>query len=188
MITGIIAPYHKLHSLTTILLCIPLIIYITLVINQPPFLEISSFTSEALILTPENLKHFQFYRLFTAPFVYQDVTSLSIGLIMIWSLGSYIQYILGWKMCYLLTGLSGLIGYSNKFTLPFLLLGSNFSLLIIRWADPNSSLFYRKITLLIYLVFAGTFLILFINYPDSVRYNFYSSSLFVNNSLSRAFL
>lgn len=90
-------------------------------------------------------------------------------------------------MGFLLTGLSGLIGCSNKFTLPFILLGSNFSLLIIKWSDPNNSLFYRKITIVIYLVFAVTFLMLFINYPDSVRYNFYFSSLFVIVIIFRGF-
>ena len=83
-------------------------------------------------------------------------------------------------MFILLTGLSGLIGYANSFTLPVFLLGSNFSILIMKWVDPNSPFLYRKIMLFIYFVLVLIFILMFINYSSFERYNFYFSALFVN--------
>jgi len=63
-----------------------------------------------------------------------------------------------------LTGLSGLVGYANSFTLPIFLLGCNFSSLIIKWADPNLPILYRKVMLIIYLIAILIFILLFVNY------------------------
>jgi hypothetical protein len=43
MITNLLAPYYKFKSLTTVLMCISVIIYIALVVPYPPFLKIPTF-------------------------------------------------------------------------------------------------------------------------------------------------
>jgi hypothetical protein len=43
MITNLLAPYYKLKSLTTVLICMSVIVYITLVVPYPPFLKIPTF-------------------------------------------------------------------------------------------------------------------------------------------------
>jgi hypothetical protein len=52
MITTMIAPYYKLKSLTTVIVFLPIVIYITLVLPYPPFLIIPAFASEPLQLSP----------------------------------------------------------------------------------------------------------------------------------------
>ena len=79
----------------------------------------------------------------------------------------------------LLTGLSGLIGYADSFTFPIFLLGSNFSIMIMKWADPNSPILYRKVMLVVYLILILIFILMFINYNTFQRFNFYTSAIFV---------
>ena len=52
MIKNLLAPYYKIKSLTTILMCISVIVYVTLVFPYPPFLKIPTFTLEPLTLLP----------------------------------------------------------------------------------------------------------------------------------------
>jgi membrane associated rhomboid family serine protease len=186
MIKNLLAPYYKLKSLTTLLICISIIVYITLVIPYPPFLKIPTFALEPLVLLPEHLKHFEFYRVFTAPFVYQDITSIVLGVLLLWCLGSFTEDTLGWKMFSALTGLGGLVGASNSFTMPIFLLGCNFALLIMKWADPSLPILYRKVMLIIYLIAIIIFVILFVNYKREEEYNFYTSALYVPPHLPRA--
>ncbi len=89
MITNLLAPYYKFKSLTTLLIAISVVVYITLVVHYPPFLKIPTFALESLVLLPEHLRHYEFYRLFTAPFIYQDITSLVLGILLLWCLGSF---------------------------------------------------------------------------------------------------
>ena len=63
-----------------------------------------------------------------------------------------------------ITGLSGLVGYSNSFTIPVILLGCNFSIMIMRWADPNLPILYRKVMLVVYVVVVVIYVLMFINY------------------------
>jgi membrane associated rhomboid family serine protease len=179
MITNLLAPYYKLKSLTTVLICISIIVYVALVIPYPPFLKIPTFALESLILLPEHLRHFEFYRLFTAPFIYQDITSLVLGILLLWCLGSFTEETMGWKMFTVFTGLSGLVGCANSFTLPVFLFGCNFSLLFMKWADPNLPILYRKVMFIVYVITIVIFLLLFINYKREEQFNFYSSALFV---------
>jgi hypothetical protein len=58
MITSMLAPYYQFKSLTTVIVFLPIVIYITLVIPYPPFLRIPAFASESLQLRPENLQHY----------------------------------------------------------------------------------------------------------------------------------
>lgn len=185
MIQNLLAPYYQLKSFTTFLMAVSIIIYITLVVSYPPFLKIPTFALESLVLLPEHLKHFEFYRLFTAPFVYQDITSLVLGVLLLWCLGSFTEETVGWKMFGVMTGLSGLVGYSNSFTMPVFLLGSNFSILIIRWADPTLPILYRKVMLVVYLIVAIIFILMFVNYKKEEEYNFYSSALYVPEVIVR---
>lgn len=164
MIKNLLAPYYKLKSFTTFLIAVSVIVYITLVVSYPPFLKIPTFALESLILLPEHLKHFEFYRLFTSPFVYQDITSLVLGVLLLWCLGSFTQDTIGWKIFSVITGLSGLVGYANSFTLPVFLLGCNFSILIMKWADPNLPILYRKVMFIIYIIVIVIFILMFINY------------------------
>ncbi len=180
MIQNLLAPYYKLKSFTTFLMAVSLIIYITLVVRYPPFLKIPTFALESLVLLPEHLKHFEFYRLFTAPFVYQDITSLVLGVLLLWCLGSFTEDTVGWKMFGVMTGLSGLVGFANSFTMPVFLLGSNFSILIMRWADPALPILYRKVMLIIYLIVIVIFVLMFVNYKKEEEFNFYSSALYVS--------
>lgn len=89
MLKNILAPYYKFKSITTVLMCINAILYITLVCRFPPFLSIPSFALQPLQLMPEHLRHFEFYRMLTAPFVYKDLSTLLLYTVLVWSLGSY---------------------------------------------------------------------------------------------------
>jgi hypothetical protein len=40
MITNMVAPYYHVKSLTTVLVFLPIVIYITLVVHYPPFLKV----------------------------------------------------------------------------------------------------------------------------------------------------
>ena len=91
MIKMTVAPYYKVKSLTTIIIAITIIIYITLAVSYPPFLRVPIFAAQPLLLQPENLKHFEFYRLFTSLFVFQDLKTLVIGCLVIWTFGSYTE-------------------------------------------------------------------------------------------------
>lgn len=84
-----------------------------------------------------------------------------------------------------ITGLSGLVGFANSFTMPVFLLGSNFSILIIRWADPTLPILYRKVMLIVYFIVIIIFILMFVNYKKEEEYNFYSSALYVPLSLGR---
>lgn len=179
MIQNLLAPYYKVKSLTTVLILISVIVYVALVFSYPPYLKIPTFALENIILLPQHLKHFEFYRLFTAPFVYQDITALVLGILLLWCLGSYTEEAVGWRMFTILTGLSGLAGCSNSFTLPIFLFGSNFSLLIIKWADPTLPILFRKVMFVVYMISILIFFLLFVSYSREEQYNFYSSALFV---------
>lgn len=87
-----------------------------------------------------------------------------LGILLLWCLGSFTEDSMGWKMFVVLTGLSGLVGFANSFTLPIFLLGCNFSLLIMKWADPNLPILYRKVMLIVYLIAIVIFILLFVNY------------------------
>jgi len=87
----------------------------------------------------------------------------------------------------MLTGLTGLFGYADSFTFPIFLLGSNFSIMIMKWADPTSPILYRKIMLIVYLILILIFVLMFINYNTFQRFNFYASALFVQMKLHRDF-
>lgn len=187
MITNLLAPYYKLKSLTTLLIFVSVIVYITLVVPYPPFLKIPTFALESLVLLPEHLKHFEFYRLFTAPFIYQDITSLVLGMLLLWCLGSFTEETMGWKMFTVFTGLSGLVGCSNSYTFPVFLFGCNFSLQIMKWSDPTNPILYRKVMLIVYVISIIIFLLLFVNYKKEEQYNFYSSALYVRSVLLRDF-
>ena len=78
-----------------------------------------------------------------------------------------------------LTGLSGLVGHANNFTLPVFLLGCNFSVQIMKWADPNLPVLYRKVMLVVYFIALLIFLLLFVNYKREEEFNFYTSALYV---------
>jgi predicted membrane chloride channel (bestrophin family) len=93
---------------------------------------------------------------------------------------------MGWKMFTVFTGLSGLVGCANSFTLPVFLFGCNFSLLIMKWSDPMLPILYRKIMFIVYAISIVIFLLLFVNYRKEEQYNFYSSALYVSGSLLRA--
>lgn len=45
MLKQTLAPYYKMQSLTTILISLPIIIYIILVVRYPPFLIVPAFAS-----------------------------------------------------------------------------------------------------------------------------------------------
>ena len=164
MLKNLLAPYYKFQSITTLLISISFVLYITLVVPYPPFLKIPTFALESLIVLPEYLKHYEFYRLFTAPFIYQDITTLILGMLLIWCLGSFTEETMGWKMLIVVSGFSGLVGYSNSFTLPILLIGCNFSFTIMKWADPNMPILYRKVMLVIYTISIAIFILFLINY------------------------
>lgn len=180
MIQNLLAPYYKLKSFTTFLMAVSLIIYIILVIPYPPFISIPTFALSELVLSPQNLKHFEFYRLFTAPFVYQNITALVIGILLLWCFGSFTEESIGWKMFAILTGLSGLIGYADSFTFPVFLVGSNFSIMLMKWVDPNSPILFRKVMLVVYVILVAIFVLMFINYNKYQKFNFYISTLYVN--------
>lgn len=180
MIQNLLAPYYKLKSFTTFLMVVSLTIYIILVIPYPPFISIPNFALSEIVLNPEHLKHFQFYRLFTAPFVYQNITALVIGILLLWCFGSFTEESIGWKMFGVMTGLSGLIGYADSFTIPIFLLGSNFSIMIMKWVDPSQPILLRKVMLVVYVILVLIFLLMFVNYNKYQKYNFYASALYVN--------
>lgn len=45
MIISMLAPYYRIKSLTTVLVFLPIVIYITLVVRYPPFLRVPAFAS-----------------------------------------------------------------------------------------------------------------------------------------------
>ena len=82
-------------------------------------------------------------------------------------------------MFVVLTGLSGLIGYADSFTFPVFLVGSNFSIMVMKWVDPSSPILFRKVMLVVYIILVAIFVLMFINYNKYQKYNFYTSTLFV---------
>ena len=180
MLRNFLAPYYQFKSLTTVLLAIIVIVYITLVCTFPPFLKIPTFQLEPLILRPEHLKHFQFYRLITAQFVFQDITSLLIGMAFIWSLGSWAEHLLGWKMFITFTSLSGLVGYSNSWTIPTFLIGCFFAFFLMWWPDPQTPIMYRKIMLISFFIISLVYFLIFLSYEHNLKLSIYSASIYVN--------
>lgn len=74
MITNLLAPKYRLISVTTMLSLLPLLAYIILnFTNRPPFLKLPYFSVESVNLTPYRLKQFEFYRLYSAPFVFNNL-------------------------------------------------------------------------------------------------------------------
>lgn len=179
MIKNFLAPFYKAKSFTSVLLAMILIVYITLACTFPPFLRIPTFQLEVLILRPEHLKHFQFYRLVTAQFVFQDITSLVIGMAFIWSLGSWAEHMLGWKMFITFTSLSGLVGYSNSWTIPTFLIGCFFAFFLMWWPDPQTPIMYRKIMLISFFIVSLVYVLIFFSYQYNLKISIYSASLYV---------
>lgn len=165
MLINMLAPHYRIKSLTTVLVFLPIVIYITLVVHYPPFLKVPSFASEPLLLRPENLQHYEFYRLFTAPFVFTELSTLVIACFIIWSLGSFTEEYLGWRMLIIFTGFQGLIGYSYELTLACFLIGCYFAHVLMSWPDPTNPILYRKITLVLYLILGLVYFLFFINFP-----------------------
>jgi membrane associated rhomboid family serine protease len=188
MLKNFLAPYYKVKSLTTVLLFIIVIVYITLACRFPPFLRIPTFQLEPLILRPEHLKHFEFYRIITAQFVFQDITSLLIGMAFIWSLGSWAEHMLGWKMLITFTSLSGLVGYSNSWTIPTFLIGCFFAFFLMWWPDPQTPIMYRKITLISFFIISLVYFLIFLSYEHNLKLSIYSASIYVNFNLNKGFL
>lgn len=184
MLKSFLAPYYKVKSLTTVLLCIIVIVYIVLACRFPPFLRIPTFQLQPLILRPEHLKHFEFYRIITAQFVFQDITSLVIGLAFIWSLGSWAEHILGWKMFITFTSLSGLVGYSNSWTIPTFLIGCFFAFFLMWWPDPQTPIMYRKIALISFFIITLVYFLIFLSYEHNLKFSIYSSSIYVSRLLT----
>ena len=133
------------------------------------------------------MKHFEFYRLVTAQFIFQDIASLIIGIAFIWSLGSWIEHLLGWKMFIAFTSLSGLVGYSNSLTLPSFLVGCLFAFFLMWWPDPHTPIMYRKIMLVSFFIIALVYILLFLSYEHNLKYSIYSASLYVTIIIFRAF-
>jgi hypothetical protein len=84
--------------------------------------------------------------------------------LIIWSLGSFTEEFLGWRMVIVFTGFQGLIGYNYSLSLPCFLVGCNFAYLLISWADREHPMIYRKITLVLYLILGLMYILFFINF------------------------
>lgn len=178
-----IAPYYKFKSLTTILITIMIIIYITLVFMYPPFLRIPTFAAQPLELHPENLQHFEFYRLFTSLFVFQDLSTLIVGCIIVWSFGSYTEEFLGYRMALVFSGLIGLIGSTYYLTLPCFLMGCNFAYALLSWPDPNMANMHKKMLLVIYIIIALIYFFVFFNLDQQKKMSSYYATIYVKNTI-----
>jgi hypothetical protein len=106
----------------------------------------------------------------------------------IWSLGSWAEYILGWKMFITFTSLSGLVGYSNSWTIPTFLIGCFFAFFLMWWPDPQTPIMYRKITLISFFIITLVYFLIFLSYEHNLKLSIYSASIYVIIYLTKGFL
>lgn len=97
--------------------------------------------------------------------MFTDLKNLVLFCVIIWSLGSYTEEFLGWRMLIVFSGFQGLIGYAYEGTLVCFLIGCFFAQALMLWPDPTNPVIYRKITLVIYLIIGLIFILCFINFP-----------------------
>lgn len=101
------------------------------------------------------------------------------GIVIIWSIGSWAEYIMGWKMIITFTSFSGLVGYTNSFTIPSFLVGCFFSFFLIWWPDPQNPIMYRKIMLISFFIIGLVYILIFLSYEHDLKMSIYSATTYV---------
>lgn len=67
-------------------------------------------------------------------------------------------------MIIMFTSLSGLVGYSNSWTIPTMLIGCAFAFVLMWWPDPETPIMYRKIMLVSFFILSLVYVLIFISY------------------------
>jgi len=135
MIKNLLASRYRFLSVTTILIFLPIVLYIVLGIVNASFLRLPYFAVDSIVLNPFRLQQFEFHRLWTAPFVFMDLNETLFNSLMVWIIGSQVEDIYGWKTLVVFVGLPGLVGSACGIT--FVLIGLLFAHLIVDWADSH---------------------------------------------------
>ena len=77
------------------------------------------------------------------------------------------------------TSLSGLVGYSNSWTIPTFLIGCFFAFFLMWWPDPQTPIMYRKITLISFFIITLVYFLIFLSYEHNLKLSIYSASIYV---------
>ena len=177
MLVNLLAPRYKFVSVTTILALLPLVMYIVLSFtNRPPFLKLSYFSVESVNLTPYRLKQFEFYRLYSAPFVFNDLNETLMNCLLTWIVGSNVEDIFGWKIISAVIGFPGLVGASTN--ICFFLLGMHTAFMLIEWPNPNTALVIRRVQITIYGIMTLLFFLLLLTQERVSRVAIFSSTMY----------
>lgn len=86
------------------------------------------------------------------------------------------------------TSFSGLVGYSNSFTIPSFLIGCFFAFFLIWWPDPQNPIMYRKIMLISFFIISLVYILIFLSYEHNLKMSIYSATSYVTLFLIKGFL
>jgi membrane associated rhomboid family serine protease len=177
MVKNILAPRYRFWSLTTVLIFLPIVLYIVLAITNGSFLKLPYFAVENLVLTSFRLQQFEFYRLYSSPFIFMDLNETLFNSLATWIIGSYVEDIFGWKIIVVFIGLSGLVGASCS--IIFVLIGLYCTSVILDWASSRSEIIVRRVQIIIYFVVMFLFFLFLLSQDRPARIAIYSSTLYV---------
>lgn len=90
MIKNLLASQYRFWSVTTVLIFLPIVLYIVLGILNASFLKLPAFAVDGIILNPFRLQQFEFHRLWTAPFVFMDLNEALFNSLIAWIVGSLV--------------------------------------------------------------------------------------------------
>lgn len=167
MLRNTLAWRYKCKSWTTLLTILPLLSYLLLCIFSHSFIKLPYFAVEPFVLTPYRLQQFEFYRLYSSPFIFNDLNETLLNSLFIWIIGSYVEDIYGWKILVVFVGLPGLVGATCSI-IP-MLVGMCCASAIIDWSDSRTEVFQRRIQLVVYMILAFLFFLILICLERSVR-------------------
>jgi len=182
MIKNLLASKYRIYSVTTVLIFLPIVLYVVLGIINTSFLKLPYFAVDNIVLNPFKLQQFEFHRLWTAPFVFMDLNETLLNSLMVWIIGSHVEDLFGWKVLVVFIGLPGLVGSSSSIT--FLLVGLLFADLIIEWADSRLEIMVRRVQIIIYFVVCLVCFLFLLSQERSARIAIYSSILYVRYCMS----
>lgn len=177
MIKNTFATQYQLVSITTLLMFVPLLLYIILGIVNGSIMKLPYFAIDTVVLTPFKLQQFEFHRLYTHPMILPSLNEAVLNTVLVWIIASRTEDVYGWKILIVLIGLPGLVGGCTN--LCFQLVGMNAASTIIDWTDIRLDIMMRRGQIIVYFVLALLFGLLLLTQDRFSRITMASAVFYV---------
>lgn len=177
MIKNTFASQYQLVSVTTLLMVLPLLLYLILAVFNGSIMKLPYFAIDTVVLTPFKLQQFEFHRLYTHIMIFPSLNEALLNILLVWIIASRTEDIFGWKILIVLIGLPGLVGGCTNLCLQ--LIGMHSAAAIIEWADARLELMLRRGQIIIYFVLACLFGLLMLSQDRVSRLSMISAIFYV---------